>query len=136
MHGEATQPPGPLRNGNQRGNPNLAPRCGATTRAGRACCAPAMANGRCRMHGGTSTGPRTPAGLAKARAAATRHGAYGAAAKEHMRSIDAQIAETRRVLALIAAGTLPTEPEGSVGTSHYKKSEQHPTHREEPDAMI
>jgi len=110
MHREATQRTGPLRNGNQRGNPNLAPRCGAKTRAGCACRSPAMANGRCRMHGGASTGPCTAAGRAKARAAATRHGGYGAAAREHLRNIDAQMAETRRILALHRAGTLPAEP--------------------------
>jgi len=33
------------------------PRCGAKTRAGIPCKAPAMANGRCRMHGGMSPGP-------------------------------------------------------------------------------
>ncbi|MDF2972517.1 MAG: hypothetical protein K0R61_2967 [Microvirga sp.] len=27
------------------------------------CCQPAMPNGRCRLHGGLSTGPRTPEGL-------------------------------------------------------------------------
>jgi uncharacterized protein YjcR len=32
------------------------PRCGAKTRSGNSCKAPAMANGRCRMHGGKSTG--------------------------------------------------------------------------------
>ena len=53
----ATQ--GPLRNGNPRGNPNLAPRCGAKARTtGCPCRAPAMPNGRCRMHGGTATGPQ------------------------------------------------------------------------------
>lgn len=31
-------------------------RCGARTRSGNACRSPAMANGRCRMHGGPSTG--------------------------------------------------------------------------------
>jgi len=30
--------------------------CGAKTRSGRPCRTPGMANGRCRMHGGTSTG--------------------------------------------------------------------------------
>jgi len=51
---------GPLRSGNPRGNPNLAPRCGAKARTtGCPCHAPAMPNGRCRMHGGKSTGPRT-----------------------------------------------------------------------------
>lgn len=40
------------------------PRCGARTRSGRACAAKALAeSGRCRNHGGLSTGPRTAAGL-------------------------------------------------------------------------
>jgi hypothetical protein len=43
------------------------PRCGARTRAGGACRAQALLNkagqpGRCRMHGGLSTGPRTKRG--------------------------------------------------------------------------
>jgi hypothetical protein len=67
--------PGPLRNGNPRGNPNLAPRCGAKARTtGTPCCAPAMANGRCRLHGGKCTGPRTPEGKAAFKATHTRHG--------------------------------------------------------------
>jgi len=33
-----------------------------------------MANGRCRMHGGASTGPRTPEGLARARRGNWKHG--------------------------------------------------------------
>ena len=40
-----------------------ASRCPARQRDGAECQSPAMPNGRCRMHGGTSTGPRTPAGL-------------------------------------------------------------------------
>jgi len=39
-----------------------------------------MANGRCRLHGGKSTGPRTPEGLARSRRANWRHGAYTRAA--------------------------------------------------------
>jgi hypothetical protein len=82
---------GPLRNGNPRGNPNLAPRCGAKARTtGCACQAPAMANGRCRSHGGKSTGPRTPTGLANLAAANTTHGNYaqaglGAELRVHIR---------------------------------------------------
>ena len=49
--------PGWLKNGNKPGNPHECPRCGAQTRRGTLCLAPAMPNGRCRMHGGTSTGP-------------------------------------------------------------------------------
>ena len=37
--------------------------CGAFARStGRPCCANAMLNGRCRNHGGLSTGPTTPEG--------------------------------------------------------------------------
>ena len=37
---------------------HASPRCGARTRIGGRCCAPAMRNGRCRMHGGLSlSGP-------------------------------------------------------------------------------
>jgi hypothetical protein len=50
-----------------------------------------MANGRCRMHGGLSTGPRTPEGLERARKAPWRHGHYSAEAK-------AARAEGRRVV--------------------------------------
>jgi hypothetical protein len=37
-------------------------KCEARTRAGHPCRAPAMDNGRCRMHGGLATGPNTPEG--------------------------------------------------------------------------
>jgi hypothetical protein len=56
------------------------PRCGARTRNGLACKSPAMPNGRCRMHGGKSTGPRTAEGLERMRRANTRHGSYSEAA--------------------------------------------------------
>lgn len=59
-----------------------ASRCGARTRAGAECSQPAMRNGRCRMHGGASTGPRTCEGLERLRKARTIHGAYGAAARD------------------------------------------------------
>ena len=40
---------------------NAAPRCGARSkRTGKPCQAAAMPNGRCKVHGGKSTGPRTP----------------------------------------------------------------------------
>ncbi|MDG2356408.1 MAG: HGGxSTG domain-containing protein [Paracoccaceae bacterium] len=39
-------------------------RCGAKTRSGSACQRPAyQVNGKCHLHGGASTGPRTEAGL-------------------------------------------------------------------------
>lgn len=61
---------------------NAAPRCGATgKRTGQPCRGAAMPNGRCRMHGGASTGPRTAAGLERCRAATWKHGRRDAAAR-------------------------------------------------------
>ena len=54
------------------------PRFGAKTRKGTPCRAPAMPNGRCRMHGGKSTGPRRPEGLERSRKANWKHGRYSA----------------------------------------------------------
>jgi len=48
--------------------------CGAKTRGGAPCRNLPMKNGRCRMHGGGSTGPKTAEGLARWRAAVTIHG--------------------------------------------------------------
>lgn len=59
---------------------DAAPRCGAKRRDGGRCRGPAMPNGRCRMHGGLSTGPRTPEGLERSRKAAWKHGHYSAEA--------------------------------------------------------
>ena len=57
-------------------------RCGAKTRSGAACKNPAVADkGRCRLHGGRSTGAKTPEGLAKLRALHWKHGLSTTAAK-------------------------------------------------------
>jgi hypothetical protein len=40
-----------------------------------------MRNGRCQLHGGKSTGPRTPEGIERIRRAVTKHGRYSQAAK-------------------------------------------------------
>ena len=83
---------GYLLNGVKRGDPRNAPRCGAKTRKATQCQGPAMENGRCRMHGGKSTGPRTPEGLSKSRRARWLHGKRSAEA----------IARRKRFAALIA----------------------------------
>jgi hypothetical protein len=67
---------GRLKNGNPSGDFHNCPRCGAKTRKGIPCKSPAMANGRCRMHGGASTGPRTPEGLQRSRRGNWKHGRY------------------------------------------------------------
>lgn len=77
MHGDSTAR-GWLLYGNPPGDLASAPRCGAQTRRRTACQVPAMANGRCRMHGGRSTGPTTLAGLARVRAARTITGRFSA----------------------------------------------------------
>jgi hypothetical protein len=76
-----------LRNGNPPGDFNKAPRCGAKTRHGTACLCPAMANGRCRLHGGLSTGPTTWAGIERIKEANTKHGRYSKAARARRRHV-------------------------------------------------
>jgi len=79
-----------LKNGNPPGNLTKARRCNAKTRSGNTCKAPAMRNGRCRMHGGKSTGPKTKKGIEKIRAAHLKHGEYSKEAqteKKYFRSL-------------------------------------------------
>ncbi len=65
-----------LKSGNPPGDLSSAARCEAKTKRGTACMCPAMANGRCRLHGGLSTGPKTAEGIEKIRQATTKHGRY------------------------------------------------------------
>lgn len=54
------------------------------------CSQPAMKNGRCRMHGGKSTGPKTEEGKKKAAAANLKDGRYTNAAiaeRKYMREM-------------------------------------------------
>jgi uncharacterized protein YjcR len=60
---------------------HLSPRCGAGTRRGSQCQSPAMPNGRCRMHGGTS--PGAPKGNRNA----WKHGIYSGEANATRRAI-------------------------------------------------
>jgi hypothetical protein len=101
--GEYPMPPvgNRLRHGVEGGDPSTAARCAARARHGGPCRQPAMANGRCRMHGGTSTGPRTADGLERIRAARTRHGAYGREAREVHALVRALKARTKRLSELI-----------------------------------
>jgi hypothetical protein len=77
---------------------HASPRCGARTRTGMACKGPAMPNGRCRMHGGSSTGPRTPDGLQRIVKARTVHGGYGAEMRELRRLIRGLRAGAKRLV--------------------------------------
>jgi hypothetical protein len=87
-----------LKNGNRSGDLTKAAKCGAHTRRGGPCQAPAMRNGRCRLHGGLSTGPRTAAGIARIRRAVTRHGRHSAAAKAERMRVNRLYSEAREFL--------------------------------------
>ena len=87
-------------------------RCGAKTRKGTPCQRPAnKKNGRCRLHGGASSGPRTEVGRARISAANLRHGKYTKDKLEKRRENAANGREIRRELRqmereLIANGLL------------------------------
>ncbi len=78
---------------------HAARRCGARCkRTGKPCAAAAMPNGRCRLHGGKSTGPRTVEGLERSRKANWKHGLYSAAAKAERREARAAIRLVRHLI--------------------------------------
>jgi hypothetical protein len=64
-----------------------------------------MRNGRCRLHGGLSTGPRTPEGIERIRQAVTKHGNYTAEAKAERRELRKLMKESRKLLAEIRSGS-------------------------------
>jgi len=111
LHAAPGTPRGRLKNGNPSGDYLKSPRCGARARSGGCCRQPAMANGRCRMHGGLSIGPRTPEGLARCRVTRLVHGCR-TRAHIALRSRAAHAARrlralTRELSARVPAGHLP-----------------------------
>ena len=66
-------------------------RCLARTRSGSPCASPAMRNGRCRMHGGTSTG------APKGNKNAFKHGRYTAEAVRRRRKVSELVRMARRI---------------------------------------
>ena len=67
-------------------------RCGARTRSGGACKNPAIkGRSRCKLHGGRSTGAKTPEGKARAAAAHTKHGRRSKAHVARVREINAEL---------------------------------------------
>jgi TatA/E family protein of Tat protein translocase len=87
----------------ETGDLSQARRCGAKRRRGTPCQCPAMANGRCRLHGGLSTGPKTLAGIAHIREALTEHGIYSKAAKADTLSVRTLLRESRKLLSRTSA---------------------------------
>jgi len=61
--------------------------CGAKTRSGTSCRKPAKPNGRCRWHGGLSTGPLTPEGRARCMAIRWKHGRWSKASIQHSKAL-------------------------------------------------
>jgi hypothetical protein len=75
---------------------NAALRCGARSkRTGKPCRGAAMPNGRCKVHGGKSTGPRTPEGLERSRRANWKHGHFSREAKAERSRVRAAILALR-----------------------------------------
>jgi len=80
---------------------NAVRRCGAKRkRDAEPCPAPAMRNGRCRVHGGRSTGPNTADGLARSRRANWKHGHYSAEARAERAEARIRLRELRDWLAV------------------------------------
>jgi hypothetical protein len=109
LHAAPGQRRGHLKNGNPAGDYSASPRCGAHTRAGSPCRQPAMPNGRCRFHGGLSTGPRTTEGLRNSRTARFVHGGRTA---EIIDLRSAATRSTRRMKLLLAAARSVAAPAG------------------------
>jgi hypothetical protein len=82
----------------RRGNPLECLKCGARTRRGTPCQRAAELNPvtglrkRCRLHGGLSTGARTPEGRARIAAAHLKHGKYTRAARQARADLRARLA--------------------------------------------
>src|ERR671934_2520700 len=81
---------------------NAALRCGARSkRTGKACQGAAMPNGRCKLHGGKSTGPRTPEGLERSRRANWKHGHFSREAKAWRSRVRAALLALRYLRMLV-----------------------------------
>lgn len=89
---------GTLKNGNPSGDFATSARCGAKNRRGSPCQCPAMPNRRCRLHGGLSTGPRTPEGIERIRKALTKHGLYSHASKAERHYFRSMFKECQKAL--------------------------------------
>jgi hypothetical protein len=60
-----------------------------------------MRNGRCRLHGGLSTGPKTPEGIERIRRAVTKHGLYSKGAREEWEDCQSILKNIRQFICTI-----------------------------------
>ena len=87
---------------------HLSPRCGARTRSGGACRAPAVGGrARCRMHGGARG-----SGAQRGNRNAWKHGIYGRAAAAERRWVNALLAEGWQTIRTLEGG----ETQGGAGS--------------------
>jgi hypothetical protein len=94
-----------------------APRWGARTRGGAPCRGAAMPNGRSRMHGGTSTGPRSPGGLERSRRANWKHVRRSAEAIAERKEVAAIWREISLLIRLLNAEEQTTREPREQGRS-------------------
>ena len=85
----------------QRFNIKNAKKCGAKTRKATSCLSPAMKNGRCRMHGGKSTGAKTLAGIEKIKKSNLKNGFYTNQAIQYRKVLNEYMKENRKFLSEI-----------------------------------
>lgn len=71
--------------------------CGAINRQGQPCRRAPMPNGRCYLHGGASTGPKTTAGIERIRKARTIHGLYSRETRERAQELRDLIRQFREL---------------------------------------
>jgi hypothetical protein len=109
-----------LRNGNVPGDFHNCERCGAKTRAGPPCLSPAMKNGRCRMHGGKSTGPRTEAGLERCRQAHRKTGHHSQARRNYSRMLS-EVTRCVIITGEIARATNKASDPGTGGPQSFRR---------------
>jgi hypothetical protein len=92
---------------------NAAPRCAARSkRTGKPCRGAAMPNGRCKVHGGKSTGPRTPEGLERSRRANWKHGHFRGKPKRTVAPAGGNTCASRSV----RLDLRPPRPHGQIRT--------------------
>ena len=79
--------------------------CGSTgKRSGLPCKQPAMKNGRCRLHGGKSTGAKTPQGKAEQRLGNFKHGCYSQETKEEWQLIKQLFQDSKHTIEAVRGG--------------------------------
>jgi hypothetical protein len=64
-----------------------------------------MANGRCRLHEGLSTGPRTPGEIERIRRTTTKHGYYSAAEIAERRRLRMLLRQSRTLVEQLKSGS-------------------------------